>query len=477
MNKIIYIFLTTYLFSIDFSSDISPIIYQNCTNCHRTGQIASFLPLTNYQEVYDNRYWIEYAISGPGSGRHGDPIMPPWPADRSYSTLIGEMYLTLDEINLFSNWIDTGGLQGNIEEEYTMPFFPEGSAIGQPDLVIQMNDPYTIYGDNEDNYRCFILETNNTNSIDLAALEFIPGNLEAVHHALIVAVPAGTADALDASSPEPGYECFGTFGVDNTSDLLGGYAPGLFVREWPEGLAQRIPANSDLILQIHYAPSNIVQTDQSSINIFYKEGNIDRYIKEYELVNFSFALAPNQITEVYSSFQVAQDISLIQFLPHSHLLGQSWEIFATTPSSQDTINIIRINDWDFDWQFFYSPEYMIYIPAGSVVHAYATYDNTTNNPNNPNNPPQWTYWGEGTGDEMFYVPFRYVDYQLGDENIYLGDIESINGDINDDGGLNVLDVVALINIVLSNQCSNNADLNADNGCNILDVVYLINLIL
>ena len=104
MNKLIYIVLSTYLFSIDFSSDISPIIYENCTSCHRTGQIASFLPLTNYQQVYDNRYWIEYAISRSGSGRHGDPIMPPWPADRSFSTLIGEMFLTLDEINLFANW-------------------------------------------------------------------------------------------------------------------------------------------------------------------------------------------------------------------------------------------------------------------------------------------------------------------------------------------------------------------------------------
>ena len=120
---------------------------------------------------------------------------------------------------------------------------------------------------------------------------------------------------------------------------------------------------------------------------------------------------------------------------------------------------------------------MIYLPSGTVVHAYATYDNTSDNPNNPNNPPQWSFWGEGTGDEMFYVPFRYVDYQSGDENIYLGNMESIIGDINADGGLNVLDVVALINIVLSEQCPNNADLNADTGCNILDIVFLINLIL
>ena len=32
---------------------------------------------------------------------------------------------------------------------------------------------------------------------------------------------------------------FGTFGLNNTTDLLGGYAPGLLIRKWPEGLAQR----------------------------------------------------------------------------------------------------------------------------------------------------------------------------------------------------------------------------------------------
>ena len=43
---------------VTFSKDISPIIYNNCTECHRQGEIGAFLNLTNYSEVYNNRNWI-----------------------------------------------------------------------------------------------------------------------------------------------------------------------------------------------------------------------------------------------------------------------------------------------------------------------------------------------------------------------------------------------------------------------------------
>ena len=52
------------------------------------------------------------------------------------------------------------------------------------------------------------------------------------------------------------------------------------------------------------------------------------------------------------------------------------------------------------------------------------------------------------------------------------------GDINDDGLINVLDVVALVYIVLNGGEYNNAgDLNSDGVNNVLDVVFLVNVIL
>ena len=55
---------------------------------------------------------------------------------------------------------------------------------------------------------------------------------------------------------------------------------------------------------------------------------------------------------------------------------------------------------------------------------------------------------------------------------------SLQGDMNGDGELNILDVVALVNIILSeNELNPLGDMNGDGVYNILDVVILANIIL
>jgi hypothetical protein len=53
----------------------------------------------------------------------------------------------------------------------------------------------------------------------------------------------------------------------------------------------------------------------------------------------------------------------------------------------------------------------------------------------------------------------------------------IQGDINQDDIVNILDIVQLISIVLENQYVDNADLNGDDIVNVLDIVQLVNIIL
>ena len=54
---------------------------------------------------------------------------------------------------------------------------------------------------------------------------------------------------------------------------------------------------------------------------------------------------------------------------------------------------------------------------------------------------------------------------------------SINGDVNQDGDVNILDVVSMVNIVLSGEYNNLADFNNDGAVDVLDIVQLVNLIL
>ena len=63
----------------------------------------------------------------------------------------------------------------------------------------------------------------------------------------------------------------------------------------------------------------------------------------------------------------------------------------------------------------------------------------------------------------------------GNESIYK--LTSTLGDLNSDSNIDVLDIVVMINLILSNDYQSNADINGDQSINVLDVVQLVNIIL
>ena len=56
-------------------------------------------------------------------------------------------------------------------------------------------------------------------------------------------------------------------------------------------------------------------------------------------------------------------------------------------------------------------------------------------------------------------------------------MHNIQGDVNNDGAVNVLDIVMIVNIILSEEFNQSADLNSDSTVDILDIVQLVNIIL
>ncbi|MDB4438144.1 hypothetical protein N9195_00995 [bacterium] len=461
---------------VTFSEHISPIIYNNCTVCHREGEIGPF-PLTTFEEAADSAESILVSTQ--------ERLMPPWPPDRHFSRFVGERGLTEEQHQLIADWVAAGAPQGDPSLEATIPAFPEGSLLGEPDLVLKMSEAFPIRGNNRDEYRVFVLPTGLTEDKDIVALEFRPGNPSIVHHALFAMDSSGEARRLDNEDQRPGYESFGGFGVPLRQGLsLGGWVPGATPRFYPAATGVRLPANSDLLLQVHYAPWPVTETDQSTVNLFFADKPVERQVKnrlmlpsdlvdengDYFLIPpalapFSGALigsgiqtllgesvTPAQIQALSRNetadtvfgdqlggtvagfldfdipagttrrfraiWKVKDDISLLNVWPHMHYLGRDWEITLERPDGS-TENLIRINDWDFNWQGSYTFTKYIKVPAGSVIHASALYDNTSQNPFNPSFPPVDVGWGEKTEDEMFFLPFTYVDYQPGDELISL----------------------------------------------------------
>ena len=59
--------------------------------------------------------------------------------------------------------------------------------------------------------------------------------------------------------------------------------------------------------------------------------------------------------------------------------------------------------------------------------------------------------------------------------------EQLIGDINDDGAINVLDIVTIVACIINDNCDSNSssvgDFNSDNSLNVLDIVSLVNFIL
>jgi hypothetical protein len=62
--------------------------------------------------------------------------------------------------------------------------------------------------------------------------------------------------------------------------------------------------------------------------------------------------------------------------------------------------LIRIPNWDFNWQQQYVYTTPIRLPADTRVEMEFTYDNSAANPRNPNHPPKRVVFGPGTTDEM-----------------------------------------------------------------------------
>ncbi len=445
MQKLKVIILVVFSFpifvdaQITYSEHVAPIIYKNCTKCHRAGEVGPF-PLTNYSEASNWSTMIKFVTQ--------NKYMPPWSPDEHYSSLVGEQTLTDVEIQTIADWVDNGAPQGDPNLEPPLPVFSTGSQVGTPDVVLQMAQPHNITGNFQDDYRVFVIPSGFTNDKEIASIEFRPGNTSVVHHVLFAYDLTGTAANLDAATSEYGYISFGNFGFNDAVFLPWAYAPGNETLVLPEGIGKIIPANADLLLQVHYAPVGVDQTDQSSVNIFYKDAT-DPIVREIQTgitspsdiigggFNTFFFLPEEVKTYVaegtssilgVSKIPNNKDVSLIGIAPHMHLLGKSYEIFAVTPAN-DTINLINIPDWDFNWQGAYTFEKMIKIPKNSQWFTKAVYDNTSDNPSNPNYPPQLVTWGDNTDDEMLIVFFYYVLYEEGDENISLsGFAEWVNCD-------------------------------------------------
>ena len=102
-----------------------------------------------------------------------------------------------------------------------------------------------------------------------------------------------------------------------------------------------------------------------------------------------------------------QNDSIIQSLfLHAHVRGKDFTYLLTYPDGREQV-LLRVPNYDFDWQYSYDLTEPIKVPAGSTVKAIARYDNSASNRRNPA-PHKETYWSEQSWDDMFLTGVLYT---------------------------------------------------------------------
>ena len=102
-----------------------------------------------------------------------------------------------------------------------------------------------------------------------------------------------------------------------------------------------------------------------------------------------------------------QNDAVIQSLfVHAHVRGNDFTYVLTYPDGREEI-LLRVPNYDFDWQFEYELAEPIRVPAGSTVKSVSRYDNSRRNRANPA-PHKEVYWAEQRWDDMFLTSVKYT---------------------------------------------------------------------
>ena len=422
---------------VTFSEHVAPIIYKNCTPCHRAGQ-PGVIPLITYADVKNKAATIAIVTESRS--------MPPWPADEKYTHFIGERVLNKNEIEVLKEWAENKCPLGDTTKLPPVPEFYQGSFLGKPDLVLKIREPYFIKGDNKDRFLVMKIPYEIPHDTFVRAFEFVPGNRQLVHHMnghmfqyedakkknVFKYPDISSVDSL--GTLENCYRYLNLLNDDGSKpevvNSITNHLPGFQPLVYPSGIGgwEMKKKGAIIFSDIHYGPSPVDTTDQSYVNVFFTDKPPVRPTMELQMGTLGISdivpplvIPADSIKTFYTKALIKNDVSFITINPHMHLLGKTFWAFGIKPDG-DTIPFIKINKWDFRWQYQYTFKKMLHIPKGTVLWVYGTFDNTSSNPNNPFYPPREISGRNGsmkTTDEMFQFIFTFLPYENGDENISL----------------------------------------------------------
>ena len=408
--------------------DVLPILQKNCQSCHRPGQIGPFSMMT----FETTRPWVR-AIKTRVVNRQ----MPPWFADPHSGQFVNDTSLPQADIDLISKWVDAGAPQGDPAHAPKAIEWPSDGWQIKPDLIVR-GPEFRVPARPPKNvieWADIVVPSGITEDTWITSLEIKPSDLTVTHHICISFVPhrdtvryyewtwresprdeEGVATDRGESA---GGAVSGRAGprsrvpVGGANAAAGGfscYVPGVQADDYRRlKAAKMIPANTDIVFQVHYTPSGKEVVDRPLVGFTVAEAPAEKRWVSMAISGASpaFAIPPNEAN--YASppaeGEFMADSWLVQMMPHMHLRGKDMKYTVTFPDGRKQV-VLSVPKYDFNWQMVYQPAEPIFMPKGTKIRIDAHFDNSSGNKFNPN-PNSTVYPGRMTWEEMM-TPFFSV---------------------------------------------------------------------
>jgi hypothetical protein len=385
---------------VTYSRDIAPLLFAQCVECHRPGEVAPF-SLLNYLDAAKRAEGISRVTSA--------RLMPPWRAELNQGHFLDERRLSPFQIALIKTWAETGRAEGDPVDLPPAPVFTSDWRLGEPDLIVEAPVAFEVPADGPDIFQHFVIPTETLKEEMIVGFEFRPGNPAVVHHAIVFLDARGRARARDAETSEPGWKTSGSIDASITS-MVGVWTPGMTPRIFSGNVGIPLDKGADVVLQLHIHPSGKAETDRSKVALYFAKKPVAKTMSRNPLLLGSLAIEipPGEKRHKLSSkITLPAGLTLNSVLPHMHLVGKEMKVTATLPDGA-VVPLIWIKDWSFYWQDSYVYSEPVHLPEGTQLEIEAYYDNSAENPFNPQSPPKQVLFGNDTTDEMCFALFQAV---------------------------------------------------------------------
>ena len=406
-----------------FFRDVLPFLHTQCQKCHSPGQAGPF-SLLSYDDAVE---WVELGLEEIAARR-----MPPAQIDSDLD-FMGTKPPTAAEIAMLREWVAAGKPEGDAADTPKLAPLPDSTVfqedLGPPDIVIEQPELTQLGSHGNDVYRNIMFPLNRDEDLRVRAIQFLPSNRKVVHHALVGHLPRETAEqAVREHGGRDGFshpddraggfqDSHGIgFRVPPVRDdgqpraaFVSGYVPGVRATVAPDDAAVVIPAGCDLSAQVHHVRTGKLETESSRIGLWL-EKQPPRKVMNMIYLSGDFAVVPPGVTDfrVRGSYTLPQDADFVGVVPHTHQLARWVELRATLPGEKQPLLLLRVPQWDYNWQSPYNLKQPRRFPAGTRFEAECSFDNSSANPRNPFKPPQNVWHNETIDDEMLLPMFMFA---------------------------------------------------------------------